>query len=82
MVSIVEPDTEVLVTRFHIRLSGDQCGQMRLIIPYLTLEPLRKKIQGPGHHHQGHRRRLDHRHYAAGLGHGEPGGGPLRAAST
>lgn len=45
LVSIVEPDTEVLVTRFHIRLSGDQCGHMRLIIPYLTLEPLREKFK-------------------------------------
>lgn len=45
LVSIVEPETEVLVTRFHIRLSGEQCGQMRLIIPYLTLEPLREKFK-------------------------------------
>jgi len=45
LVSIVEPETEVLVIRFHIRLSGEQCGQMRLIIPYLTLEPLREKFK-------------------------------------
>lgn len=46
LVSIVEPDTEVLVTNFDIKLAGANCGQMRLIIPYLTLEPLREKIKG------------------------------------
>jgi len=45
LVSIVEPETEVLVTRFHIQLSGEDCGQMRLIIPYVTLEPLREKFK-------------------------------------
>lgn len=45
LVSIVEPETEVLVTRFHIQLAGEQCGQMRLIIPYLTLEPMREKFK-------------------------------------
>ena len=45
LVSIVEPETEVLVTRFKIRLSGESCGQMRCIIPYLTLEPLRDKFK-------------------------------------
>ncbi len=45
LVSIVEPDTEVLVTRFNIRLAGELCGQMRFIIPYLTLEPLREKFK-------------------------------------
>jgi len=46
LVSIVEPETEVLVTNFDITLAGAKCGQMRLIIPYLTLEPLREKIKG------------------------------------
>lgn len=45
LVSIVEPETEVLVTRFNIRLSGELCGQMQFIIPYLTLEPLREKFK-------------------------------------
>ncbi len=45
MVSIVEPETEVLVTCFKIRVADEQCGQMRLIIPYLTLEPLREKFK-------------------------------------
>jgi flagellar motor switch protein FliM len=45
LVNIVEPETEVLVTRFHVRLSGEGCGEMRMIIPYLTLEPLREKFK-------------------------------------
>jgi len=45
LVSIVEPDVEVLVTHFNIRLAGEPCGQMRLIVPYLTLEPLREKFK-------------------------------------
>ena len=45
LVNIVEPDTEVLVTRFNILLSGESCGQMRFIIPYPILEPLREKFK-------------------------------------
>jgi len=45
LVSIVEPDTEVLVTRFNIRLAGELCGQMRFLIPYLSLEPVREKFK-------------------------------------
>lgn len=45
MVSIVEPETEALVTSFKIRVADEPCGQMRLIIPYLTLEPLREKFK-------------------------------------
>jgi len=45
LVSIVEPETEVLVTRFSIRVADEQCGQMRFVIPYLTLEPLREKFK-------------------------------------
>jgi len=45
LVNIVEPETEVLVTRFNIRLAGELCGQMQLIIPYLTLEPLRERFK-------------------------------------
>lgn len=45
LVSIVEPEVEVLVTRFNIRLGNEICGQMRLIIPYITLEPLREKFK-------------------------------------
>jgi len=45
LVSIVEPETEVLVTGFNIRLAGELCGRMQLIVPYLTLEPLREKFK-------------------------------------
>ncbi|MBV5318868.1 MAG: flagellar motor switch protein FliM [Desulfobulbaceae bacterium] len=45
LVSIVEPETEVLVTRFNLRLAGEICGQMQWVIPYLTLEPLREKFK-------------------------------------
>ena len=45
LVSIVEPETEVLVTSFNLRLAGELCGQMRLLIPYITLEPLREKFK-------------------------------------
>lgn len=45
LVNIVEPDTEVLVARFNTRLAGELCGQMRLIIPYSILEPLREKFK-------------------------------------
>lgn len=45
LVNIVEPEVEVLVTRFNIQLGNELCGQMRLIIPYLTLEPLREKFK-------------------------------------
>lgn len=46
LVNIVEAETEVLVTQFNIRISGEQCGTMRCIIPYLTLEPLRENFKG------------------------------------
>lgn len=45
LVNIVEPEVEVLVTRFNVRLAGEFCGQVRMIVPYLTLEPLREKFK-------------------------------------
>ena len=45
LVNIVEPKTEVLVTLFTIQIAGEPCGQMRFIIPYLTLEPLQEKFK-------------------------------------
>ena len=45
LVNIVEPKTEVLVTLFTIRIAGENCGQMRFIIPYITLEPLQEKFK-------------------------------------
>ncbi len=44
LVNIVDADTEVIVTRFAVKVAG-QSGEMRLIIPYLTLEPLREKFK-------------------------------------
>jgi flagellar motor switch protein FliM len=45
LVNIVEPDTEVLVTRFDLHLAGEFCGQMRFIVPCHVLEPLREKFK-------------------------------------
>jgi flagellar motor switch protein FliM len=45
LVNIVEPKTEVLVTAFTIRIAGEPCGQMRFIIPYITLEPLQEQFK-------------------------------------
>ena len=45
LVNIVEGDTEVLVTSFRLQSGTDQAGELRLIIPYLTLEPLREKFK-------------------------------------
>ena len=45
LVSIVDPDTEVLVTRFSVQIASEHVGQMRFIVPYLTLEPLRDKFK-------------------------------------
>ena len=45
LVSIVEPETEVLVTGFIIKLGGEPCGRMRCIMSYLTLEPLREQFK-------------------------------------
>ncbi|OQX20579.1 MAG: hypothetical protein BWK76_00755 [Desulfobulbaceae bacterium A2] len=44
MVNIIEPDGEVLVARFTIKVGGQQ-GDMRLIFPYVSLEPLREKFR-------------------------------------
>jgi flagellar motor switch protein FliM len=46
MVSIVEPEAEVLVCRFALRLGGEEAGCLRCIVPYLSLEPLRDKFRG------------------------------------
>ncbi|MFP7756408.1 flagellar motor switch protein FliM [Thermodesulfobacteriota bacterium B35] len=45
LVNIVDAETEVLVTSFSFMIAGKQAGSMRLIIPYLTLEPLREKFK-------------------------------------
>lgn len=45
MVKIVEEDTEVLVAKFSVNINNEPAGQMRFIIPYLTLEPIREKFK-------------------------------------
>jgi flagellar motor switch protein FliM len=45
LVNIVDADTEVLVTTFNISIGGEKAGQMRFIIPYLTVEPFREAFR-------------------------------------
>lgn len=45
LVNIVEADTEVLVASFNVSVSGESAGQMRFIIPYLTVEPFREAFK-------------------------------------
>ncbi len=45
LVNIVDPETEVLVIKFNIKVSGDQSGSLRMIIPYPTVEPLREQFK-------------------------------------
>jgi len=45
LVNIVDAETEVLVSTFHITSGNEPAGQLRLIIPYLTLEPVREKFK-------------------------------------
>jgi flagellar motor switch protein FliM len=45
LVNIVDADTEVLISTFQIKSANEQAGTLRLIIPYLTLEPVRDKFK-------------------------------------
>lgn len=45
LVNIVDAETEVLVTKFKLKSGNGNSGELRLIIPYLTLEPLREKFK-------------------------------------
>ena len=45
LVNIVDAETEVLVATFQIRAGSEQAGKLRMIIPYLTLEPIREKFK-------------------------------------
>lgn len=45
LVNIVDEETEVLVSTFNISVGGEQSGQMRFIIPYLTVEPYREQFR-------------------------------------
>jgi len=40
LLSIVEPEAEVIVTTLHVKV-GELSGEMRLVFPFITLEPLR-----------------------------------------
>lgn len=44
LVSIVEPDAEVIVGIFKVKV-GEQSGQIYLVFPFATLEPLRESLK-------------------------------------
>lgn len=44
LVSIVEPDAEVIVSTFMVKV-GEQSGQIHLVFPFATLEPLREALK-------------------------------------
>lgn len=44
MVSLVEPDAEVIVGTFMVKV-GEQSGEIHLIFPFATLEPLRESLK-------------------------------------
>jgi len=44
LVSIVEPDAEVIVGTFMVKV-GEQSGQIHLVFPFATLEPLREALK-------------------------------------
>ena len=44
LVSITDPDAEILITRFHITV-GDITGEFKLVFPLATLEPLREQLK-------------------------------------
>jgi flagellar motor switch protein FliM len=44
LVSIVEPEAEVIVGTFMVKV-GEQSGQIHLVFPFATLEPLREALK-------------------------------------
>ncbi len=44
LVSLVEPDAEVIVGTFMVKV-GEQSGEIHLIFPFATLEPLRESLK-------------------------------------
>jgi len=44
LVSIVSPETEVLVSRFSVK-AGNIFGQMSLVIPFFAIEPYKEKLK-------------------------------------
>jgi flagellar motor switch protein FliM len=45
LVNIVDADAEILNCRFQLKTGTGKAGELRLIIPYLTLEPIRDKFK-------------------------------------
>ncbi len=45
LVNIVDADTEVLTCSFQLKNATGKAGELRLIIPYLTLEPIREQFR-------------------------------------
>ncbi|WP_028585484.1 flagellar motor switch protein FliM [Desulfogranum mediterraneum] len=45
LVNIVDAEAEVLVASFQVSVGGEQAGEMRFIIPYLTVEPFREAFK-------------------------------------
>jgi flagellar motor switch protein FliM len=44
LVSITDPDSEILVSRFSVAI-GDITGEIKLVFPIATLEPLREQLK-------------------------------------
>jgi flagellar motor switch protein FliM len=44
LVSITDPDSEILVSRFSVTI-GDVTGEIKLVFPIATLEPLREQLK-------------------------------------
>ncbi len=44
LVSIVEPESEVIVGTLQVRV-GDYTGEMQLVFPFITLEPLKEPLK-------------------------------------
>lgn len=44
LVSITDPDSEVLICRFQVQI-GSQSGELKLLVPVATLEPLRDRLK-------------------------------------
>jgi flagellar motor switch protein FliM len=44
LVSITDPDSEILVSRFSVTI-GDITGEIKLVFPIATLEPLREQLK-------------------------------------
>lgn len=44
LVNIVDAETEMLIARFKVK-TGSQSGEMRMIVPYIALEPVRDRFR-------------------------------------